>query len=181
MKKIIYCYARALFLISNNKLNITKKEVESLLIFFKNYPDIFIFLSNPVISAKYKEEVLLLMQKYFNECLIRFIIIVCVNKRFNLIFSILEEFLSFVRKSSNEFEVTIKSACLLKESEIKIITESLSFLGRITKVSNVVDPSILGGFIIRYGFNLIDLSLESYLEKLVGLSKIEILKHKGFI
>ncbi|OEY86404.1 ATP synthase F1 subunit delta [Wolbachia pipientis] len=181
MKKIIHCYAQTLFLISGNQLDLIRKEVESLLIFFKNYPDILMFLSNPVIPSKCKKEVLLCMKQCFNECFIKFIIVVCINRRFNLIFPILEEFLSFVRKSKNELEITIKSASLLKEPEIKIITESLSFLGKIIRVNNIIDPSIVGGFVIRYNFNLIDFSLESYLKKLVDLSKLEILKHRGFI
>ncbi|OJH30471.1 ATP synthase subunit delta [Armadillidium vulgare] len=103
------------------------------------------------------------------------------NKRSRLLILILEKFLSLVRESENELEITIKSAEVLKKPDIKIITESLSFLGKIIKVSNVVDPSILGGFVVRYGFNLIDASLKSYLDRLVDLSKMEILKVRNCV
>ncbi len=107
--------------------------------------------------------------------------VIFANKRSSLLILILEKFLSLARENENEFEITIKSAETLKESDIKIITESLSFLGKIIKVSNVVDPSILGGFVVRYGFNLIDASLKSYLDRLVDLSKMEILKVRNFV
>ncbi|MDR2548397.1 MAG: F0F1 ATP synthase subunit delta, partial [Rickettsiales bacterium] len=40
---------------------------------------------------------------------------------------------------------------------------------------------ILGGFVVKYGFNLIDASLKSYLDRLVDLSKMEILKIRNCV
>ncbi|MDD9331733.1 MAG: ATP synthase F1 subunit delta [Wolbachia sp.] len=174
---LVASYAKALFCIAEGKLDVMRKEVEFLLDFFENQRDIFMYLSDPMISVARKEEVILCMKEYLSESLIRFIMVAFVNKRFYLLLSILEKFLSFVREDKNEFSIIIKSAKPLKEPEIKIITESLSFLGKIKKTSNIVDSSILGGFIIRYGFNLIDASLKSYLDRLVDLSKTEILKY----
>lgn len=182
MKKVQYnnlisSYAKALFYVAGDELDIIKKKVEFLLVFFKDHRDIFIYLSNPVISTVHKKEIILCMKEYLNEKLIKFIMMVCLSKRFALLLSILEKFLSLVREDQNEFKVTIKSAEPLKEADIKIITESLSFLGKIIEVNNVVDPSIVGGFIVRYGFNLIDLSLKSYLARLVDVSKREMLRY----
>jgi F-type H+-transporting ATPase subunit delta len=169
-------YSRALFCISQDKLDTMRKEIEFLLAFFENQRDVFMYLSSPRVSFSSKKEVMLLMKEHLNESLIKFVVVIFANKRSGLLIPILEKFLNFVRENKNEFEVTIKSAESLKESDIKIITESLSFLGKIIKVSNVVEPSILGGFVVRYGFNLIDASLKSYLDRLVDLSKMEILK-----
>lgn len=180
MKKIQYnnlisSYAKALFYVAGDELDVIKKQVEFLLVFFKNQRDIFTYLSSPVNSAVHKKEIIICMKEYLNEKIIKFIMVICLSKRFYLLLSILEKFLSLVREDQNEFKVTIKSAEPLKEPDIKIITESLIFLGKIIEVDSVVDPSIVGGFIVRYGFNLIDVSLKSYLARLVDLSKREIL------
>lgn len=177
MKKfqLISSYAHVLFQLSVNDLDTVREEVGFLLVFFKSQIDIFTYLSNPVISTKHKKEVVLCLKEYLSEGLVKFIIVICINKRFNLLFSILEKFLSFLRKNKNEFEITIESTKSLNDSDIKIITESLSFLGKIMKVSNVINPSILGGFIIRYDSYLIDASLKNYLEQMVNLSREEIL------
>ena len=173
---LISSYARVLLHVSGNKLDVMRKEVEFLLAFFENRHDVFVYLSSPMVSLVHKKEAMLSMKKHLSENLIKSIMVIFANKRSSLLIPILEKFLNLVRESKNEFEVTIKSAESLKESDIKIITESLSFLGTIIKVSNVVDPSILGGFVVRYGFNLIDASLKSYLDRLVDLSKTEILR-----
>lgn len=178
---LVSSYARALFYISEDKLGTTRKEVEFLLDFFKNQRDIFIYLSHPMISLARKKEAILSIDKNLSENLVKLIMVVSANRRSNLLILILEKFLNLVRENENELEIIIKSAETLKEPDIKIITESLSFLGKITKVSNVVDPSILGGFVVKYGFNLIDVSLKSYLDRLVDLSKMEILKIRNYV
>jgi F-type H+-transporting ATPase subunit delta len=178
---LISSYARALFCISENKLGTTRKEVEFLLAFFKNQRDIFIYLSHPMISLARKKEAILSINENLSKNLVKFIMVVSVNRRSNLLILILERFLNLVRENENELEIIVKSAEALKEPDMKIITKSLSFLGKITKVSNVVDPSILGGFVVKYGFNLIDASLKSYLDRLVDLSKMEILKIRNCV
>ncbi|MGL9732960.1 MAG: ATP synthase F1 subunit delta [Wolbachia sp.] len=178
---LVSSYARALFYISEDKLCIIRKEVEFLLDFFKNQRDIFIYLSHPMISFARKKEVVFSINKNLSERLVKFIMIVFVNRRSNLLILILEKFLNFIRENENELEIIIKSAEALKEPDIKIITESLNFLGKIIKVSNVIDPSIMGGFVVKYDFNLIDASLKSYLDRLVDLSKMEILKIRNCV
>ncbi|MDM8334983.1 ATP synthase F1 subunit delta [Wolbachia pipientis] len=178
---LISSYARALFYISENKLGIIRKEVEFLLAFFKDQRDIFTYLSHPITSLERKKEAILSINKNLSESLVKFIMVVLANRRSSLLILILEKFLNLVRENENELEITIKSAKTLKESDIKIITESLSFLGKIIKVNNVVDPSVLGGFVVKYGFNLIDASLKSYLDRMVDLSKMEILKIRNCV
>ncbi len=178
---LVSSYAGVLFHVSGSRLGIIREEVEFLLAFFKDQRDVFVYLSHPMISFAHKKEVMLSINEHLSENLVKFIMVIFANKRSSLLILILEKFLSLARENENEFEITIKSAETLKESDIKIITESLSFLGKIIKVSNVVDPSILGGFVVRYGFNLIDASLKSYLDRLVDLSKMEILKVRNFV
>ncbi|WFW29871.1 MAG: ATP synthase F1 subunit delta [Wolbachia endosymbiont of Menacanthus eurysternus] len=185
MRKIQYnnlisSYAKALFFLSEKKIDIIKKEVEFLLNLFKNYDDVFMCLFHPVISYEHKKEIVISISESLNlnKNLVKFIMIV-LSKRSNLLVLILEKFLNLAK--AGELEIIIKSAEPLKEDDIKTIIGSIKFLGKPTKVDNSIDPSILGGFIIKYGFNLIDVSLKNYLDKLVSLSKIEILKIGNYI
>ncbi|QOD38025.1 ATP synthase F1 subunit delta [Candidatus Wolbachia massiliensis] len=173
---LISSYARVLFYVSENKLGTVRKEVEFLLAFFKDQRDVYMYLSHPMISLACKKGAILSIKKNLSENLVKFIMVMFANRRSGLLILVLEKFLNLVRENENEWEIIIKSAETLKESDIKIITESLSFLGKIIKVNNVIDPSILGGFVVKYGFNLIDASLKSYLDRLVDLSRMEISK-----
>lgn len=173
---LISSYARVLFSISEAKLDAIRKEVEFLLAFFADNHGIFMLLSSPTTSLMHKKEIVLSMKGSIDESLIKFIMVILANKRSGLLIHILRKFLSLAMENENELEITIKSAEILKEPDIKIITESLAFLGKIVKVSNVVDSSLLGGFVVRYGFNLIDMSLKNYLDRLVDLTRVEILK-----
>lgn len=173
---LISSYAKVLFSISEAKLDAMRKDVEFLLVFFADHYDVFMLLSSPTTSLVHKKEIVLSMKGNINENLMKFIMVVFANKRSGLLIHILKKFLKLVMENKNELEITIQSAKTLKERDTKIITESLAFLGKIVKVSNVVDPSLLGGFVVRYGFNLIDVSLKSYLDRLVNLTKVEILK-----
>ncbi len=173
---LISSYAKALFYVLKSKSSTIRKEVKFLLTFLKNQRDVFMYLSSPMISLSHKKEVIFCINEDLSRNLVKFIMVTFANRRSSLLLLILEKFLNLIRENENELEVTIKSAKALKKTDIKIITKSLSFLGKIVKVDNVVDPSILGGFIVKYGFNLIDASLKSYLDRLVSLSKMEILK-----
>ncbi|QKX01716.1 ATP synthase F1 subunit delta [Wolbachia endosymbiont of Cruorifilaria tuberocauda] len=178
---LISSYAKVLFYVAKNKLGPIKKEVQFLLDFFESRPEVFMYLSHPIISLTHKREVLLSIGRDLNESLVRFIIVILANRRSNLLLFILKKFLNLVRENDNELEVTIKSAEMLSGTDIKIITESLSSIGKIIKVDNIVDTSIIGGFVVKYGFSLIDVSLKSYLDRLVGFSKTEILKIRSCI
>ncbi|WP_168463896.1 ATP synthase F1 subunit delta [Wolbachia endosymbiont of Ctenocephalides felis wCfeT] len=178
---LVSSYARVLFHVAEGKLRDIRKEVEFLLAFFEDHQGVLMHLYSPITSLASKKEIIFSMEEHLSGSVMKFIMVMFVNKRSRLLIPVLEKFLGFVRESENELEITIKSAEILTESDIKIITESLSFLGKIVKVSSVIDPSILGGFEIRYGFNLIDASLKSYLDRLVNLSKTEILKVRNFV
>ncbi|MBV0899200.1 MAG: ATP synthase F1 subunit delta [Wolbachia endosymbiont of Fragariocoptes setiger] len=168
---LILSYTNALLSVSEGKSDTIKEGVEFLLTLFREQSDIFSYLLSPIISLEFKKEIMLSMKEYLDLNLINFIIVVCLNKRCDLLLYILEKFLHFIRKKNNEIEITIKSAKALKDSDVQTITGALSSMGKIVKINNAIDPSILGGFIIRYDFNFIDVSLRSYLNRLVDLSQ----------
>lgn len=59
--------------------------------------------------------------------------------------------------------VTITTSYKLDLNEIESITTLFPFFKE-KKIDNVVDKNILGGFIIRFGSKLIDISIKSLLQ-----------------
>ncbi|WP_333023238.1 ATP synthase F1 subunit delta [Wolbachia endosymbiont of Pentidionis agamae] len=173
-------YAKALFNVSMHKLDVITKELDFVLNILKNQNNLLLYLANPILSLPQKKELILCFKDYISSNLISFFVTILINKRSHLLQRIIERFLLMVKKEKNEIEVIITSAVSLQESDISIITESMCSLGEIVKAENVVDQSLLGGFSIRYGFNVIDLSLKNYLNKLVDYSKVEILEYIQF-
>lgn len=61
--------------------------------------------------------------------------------------------------------VVIVSAYHLDEAELVAIEEKFSLLHK-AQIIQEQDPSLLGGFIIKFGSKMIDLSIKSELQKL---------------
>ncbi len=61
--------------------------------------------------------------------------------------------------------VVIVAPYHLDDDELKAIEEKFSLLQK-TQIIQEEDPSLLGGFIIKFGSKMIDLSIKSELQKL---------------
>ncbi|WP_339048666.1 ATP synthase F1 subunit delta [Candidatus Mesenet endosymbiont of Phosphuga atrata] len=174
-EKLISCYAYALFELSNEKLEIVEKDIQFLLNFFTNEKEVVLFFLNPVNSAKVKSDVISLFRNYISNTLLNFILLIVNNRRFFLLETIFEKFLTLVKKFKNKIDIVVTSAFSLGKSDIKLISNSMSSFGEIISFTNIVDPSILGGFIVKVDFTIIDASLKSYLRRLLEVSKEAVL------
>ena len=90
---LILSYTNALLSVSEGKSDIIKEGVELLLTLFREHSYIFSYLLNPIVSLECKKEIILSMREYLDLNLINFITLVCLNKRCDLLFYILEKFL----------------------------------------------------------------------------------------
>ncbi|GHM58020.1 MAG: ATP synthase subunit delta [Candidatus Mesenet longicola] len=174
-EKLVLCYAYALFELSNEELEIVEKDIQFLLSFFTNEKEVVSFFLNPVNSAKIKSDVISLLKNYINNTLLNFILLIINNRRFFLLETIFEKFLTLVKKFKNKIDIVVTSAFSLSKSDIKLINNSISSFGEVVGFTNIVDSSILGGFIIKVDFTVIDASLKSYLGRLLDVSKEAIL------
>ncbi len=169
------CYTQALFDLSSRELEVIEENVQFLLTFLKGNKKMVSFLSNPANSILAKNDIILLLKNYVNDTLLDFMLLVTKNGRFSLLESIFEKFLILIKKFKNEIDVTVKSVVPLNKKDIKLISNSMFNFGKVVGFVNVIDPTILGGFIIRVNFTIIDASLKSYLGRLLSISKEAIL------
>lgn len=177
-KKLISSYTYALFELSSKETEIVERDVRFLLSFFEDNKEVVSFFSNPANSTKIKSDVIFLLKGHVSNILLNFILLIINNGRFFLLKNIFKQFLTLVKKSRNKIDVVVTSAISLSKGDIKLISNSISSFGEVDDFINIIDPSILGGFIIKIGFTVIDASLRSYLQKLLEVSK-EALLLKG--
>ncbi|GAT79101.1 ATP synthase subunit delta [Ehrlichia ruminantium] len=170
------CYAQALFNVSVSKLNDICKGIKFIFNLSENSNNQFLsFLANPTANLKDKISVIELITNHIDTTLSRFILVVVTNNKGNMLLQIFNTFLEYVRKHNKEVSISVTSCSkLTTQEEQGICNALLEKYGKVVSITNTVDPSILGGFIIRVGFDIIDVSLNSYLQSLQELSKIAV-------
>ncbi|AHX04073.1 ATP synthase F1, delta subunit [Ehrlichia chaffeensis str. Heartland] len=171
---IASCYAQALFSVSSN-VNSICKNAEFVVSVLENCNDISLFLSNPRVSREDKVKLIEVIGDYIDSILVKFIMVVIENNRGNILLQILNTFLDLVKKHNREVSISVTSCAVLTKQEEEGICDALfEKYGKVVSITNNIDPSILGGFIIRVNFDVIDVSLNSYLQSLRELSKMAI-------
>jgi F-type H+-transporting ATPase subunit delta len=78
---------------------------------------------------------------------------------------------AFVRRADearNVDRVRVTTAVALTDTEFEDLRTRLAEPGRELRLSADTDPSILGGFVVRRGDNLLDLSVRARLQSLAG-------------
>lgn len=84
---------------------------------------------------------------------------------------IIESYFQLMQAYRGETPVTITSVEALDKSTMDKLTSllnksSLASSGKTLKISNKVDPSIVGGLVVEFGDNTIDLSVSSKITRL---------------
>ena len=172
---IASCYAQALFSVSGDYLDSICEGVESITTILESNDTILLFFSSPSVPVKDKIDVIKAIEDHIHLTLIKFMIVVIENNRGSVLLHILNAFLDLVKKHNREISISVTSCSLLTKQEEKGICNALlEKYGKVVSITNNIDSSILGGFIIRVNFDVIDVSLNSYLQSLRELSRMSI-------
>ena len=120
--------------------------------------DFCIFINHPVISKDVKKDV---MKAVFSGKISRevqnFIFIMIDRDKINLLSEILEEYNNLYKKFKNERYVKVYTVVPLYEDEKSILKKKLDTMFNTNAViENIIDKTIIGGMIIRMGFQVID-------------------------
>jgi F-type H+-transporting ATPase subunit delta len=93
--------------------------------------------------------------------------ILATRHRMYLLPSVTREFEHLDRQARGIAEARVTTARPIEEAEREKIAERLGRLtGKIVDIHTAIDPSILGGFVVRIGDRLIDASIAGRLERL---------------
>ena len=167
---VVVRYAKAFFSLAEEKNQLTgaKKDIELISQVCSESDDFRLLLESPVINPSLKVS---LISKIFSGKIsgftLNFLQLIVGNKREGFIPGICRHFLELVRKHQN-----IRSALITFASEpdsemlgkIKQILEKE--LGTEVELSTKINPSIIGGFIVRVDDKQVDGSISTQLKKI---------------
>ncbi|ODQ73704.1 hypothetical protein LIPSTDRAFT_52074 [Lipomyces starkeyi NRRL Y-11557] len=170
-------YASALYTAAakNSSLDATSKALTYLKTLLDKDPDVSGILSNPALSASDKKIVVETLSKSVSvPTVANLLAVLAENNRLGLLSEVIEKFDTLMSAYKGEVEATITSAAPLDSKILSRIESAISksqFVGagKKLKVSNRVNPDILGGLIVEVGDRTVDLSVSSKISRINAL------------
>ncbi|KAK9465051.1 OSCP/delta subunit of ATPase [Lipomyces arxii] len=167
-------YASALFTASakESTLPATDKALTSLSSLLSKEKELANVLGNPALSAADKKVVVDVLSKSVSSPTVSNLLsVLSDNNRLGLLPEIIAKFGTLMSAYSGEVEATITSAApldskILTRIESAIAKSSFVGAGKKLKVSNKVNPDILGGVVVEVGDRTVDLSISSKIARL---------------
>jgi F-type H+-transporting ATPase subunit delta len=170
LSRIAKRYAKALFELAQeeNALNQVSKDFELIRDLLKNSKDFHQFTKNPLISITERKKILdkIFLEK-ISETSNNFLKMISQKKRLDHLGEIIARYFDFVKAEAGVVEGELFAVVELKSSQIKKIKENMERLtGKEVILNEIIDPNILGGFIVKVGDLVIDNSIRNQLERL---------------
>ncbi|SKB64682.1 ATP synthase F1 subunit delta [Daejeonella lutea] len=163
-------YAKSLIDLAGeqNAVETIKKDIELFLETCRANPELQAILKNPIISLDKKANILDgLFSGKVHEMILSFFKIVIRKGRSEILFATAKEFISQYNILKNVVKATVTSASPLSQENIKQIEDVVkqSTKGEVI-LTSIVDPKLIGGFILKVGDKQFDTSISSKLNKL---------------
>lgn len=137
-------------------------------------PDLARLVRSPVFSAEDHAKALkaILDKMGAHPLTGKFVLLLAQKRRLFVLNQIITAYESLVAKSRGETEAEVTAARHLKDNEIAELKAVLkSKLGKEPRLHSRIDPTLLGGLIIKVGSRMIDTSLRTKLEGLRAAMK----------
>lgn len=142
-------------------------EVKSLITIF-DQESLEHFLAQSLVPEQEKQQVLALIEPNCSNLLADFLQEIVTKKEYDLVYPVLQDILYRTQYTTGQFDMVIKSVVPLTEQQLtamKDLVRKKLKLG-IREVTEVIDESILGGFIIEINHKVIDASIRHQLQEL---------------
>lgn len=175
--KLIKNYAKALFHSARNKNKIPEilTQLESINDIIQSNTEIKSLFDKPIISKKVKINIINKLTETCNidEDLKNFLLITIENSRETILPTIAEYYKNFTNEHNNIKIVEITSAKLLNQNDRKDLQNYVEkeLIHQQCQIEFNEDESLIGGILIKYDSNLIDLSIANKLKKIKNLSR----------
>ncbi len=163
-------YAKSLIDLAGeqNAVEAIRKDIELFLETCRENPQLQAILKNPIISLDKKANILDgLFAGKVHEMILSYFKIVIRKGRSEILFATAKEFISQYNVLKNVVKATVTSASPLSQENIQQIEEVVkqSTKGEVI-LTSIVDPKLIGGFILKVGDKQFDTSISSKLNKL---------------
>ena len=124
-------------------------------------------LYSPVITSAIKKSALLEIFKGISPATVNLIDTLIANKRTDLLPQVASKFITlYEQQKGSQIAVVTTAVALTEALEIKVLAKVKELTGKETAIKNILDESILGGFILRVGDTQYDASISNQLNKL---------------
>ena len=169
-------YANALFELAQEQkaVDTVSADLASLRKALENSPDLARLVRSPVFSAEDHAKALkAVMEKMGAGALsTKFVLLLAAKRRLFALTQAIAAYERAVAKSRGETEAEVTSARVLANGEIDELKSVLkSRLGKEPRLHTKVDPSLLGGLVVKVGSRMIDSSLRTKLDSLRSVMK----------
>ena len=129
--------------------------------------DVDIMLNSPVIKASAKKETLLAIFSNFNAISKGLIKQLVENKRLSILEDIARQYtIIYDHHKGTQVAKVISAVPLTDAVKEKVLEKVKDIIGKKVTLENTVDPSIIGGFILRVGDKQYDASISGKMNKL---------------
>lgn len=170
MSRAAIRYAKAVLDLSSQ--NGTSKQVFSemkdVLNTLQGSKELQLMLKSPVVKQDDKRSVLKEVFNNYSDTVLSLMDILIDNKRGGLLEKIAKNYISLYNTSINAVEATVTTAIDLDDALEQKVLNKVKELTGATEVTliNKVDPSIIGGFVLRVGDTQYDASIANNFEEL---------------
>lgn len=163
-------YAKSLIDLAGeqNSLEPVRKDIELFLETCRANPELQAILKNPIIGLDKKANILDgIFGDKLNELILTFFKIVIRKGRSEILYGTAKEFINQYNVLKNIVKATVTSASPLSKENISQIEELVkqSTNGEVN-LTSIVDPKLIGGFILKVGDKQFDTSISGKLNKL---------------
>ena len=169
--KIAAPYARALFdfSVDKNIMHQITADFQNLDIFFNENSELTEYLNNPVVSQKAKREVLAkTLKSQINTETFKFLMVLVDRDRINLLNSVINNYLELVYQTASIKMIEVVTASSFTDSQKDTLIQKLKELTNAREIRLVitVDPTLIGGFLIKTESKVIDFTIKNKLQQL---------------
>ncbi|MCP4051466.1 MAG: ATP synthase F1 subunit delta [Mesoflavibacter sp.] len=162
-------YAKAVLSLAtdNNTADAVNTDMELIKNTVAESKDLKDMLYSPVIRSSVKKAALLEIFKNANKATVNLIDVLIANKRTSLLPEVASSYVTlFEQQKGNQIAEVTTAVPLTKELEEKVLEKVKELTGKEAAITNIVDESILGGFILRVGDTQYNASIANQLNKL---------------
>jgi len=169
--KIAAPYARALFdfSVEKNIMHQITADFQNLEIFLKESSELTEYLSNPIVSQDAKRAVLTkVLESQINAETFKFLMVLVKRDRINLLSSVITNYLELVYETASIKTIEVVTAFAFSSAQKNALIEKLKELTKAREIRLVVtvEPSLIGGFLIKTESKVIDFTIKNQLQKL---------------
>lgn len=162
-------YAKAVLSLSLDLKNADKinDDMQAIATTIEGSKELQVMLSSPVIKTKVKKSALLAVFKNLNKTSISLIDQLIENKRLPVLSQIAKQYtLIYDHHKGSQIAKVTTAVPLTKSIEEKVLTKVKEIVGKKVNLENIIDPTIIGGFILRVGDKQFDASISGKINNL---------------